>query len=132
MQICQNKIKTKCIFISLEVSDESHDDVDVTPKSKICRCRNADCQTFEYETALPYFFPFQVTYDKVESDLMIFLVEECDGITKLTSVILGGLTVFLVMVIIGLLVKIRKLKTGTFSKLLCLSYNWFCCYWTFS
>ena len=44
---------------------------------------------------------------------MIFLVEECDETTKLTSVILAGLTVFLVMVIIGLLVKVRKLKTGT-------------------
>ena len=63
---------------------------------------------------------------------MIFLVEESDATTKLTSVILAGLTVFLVMVIIGLLVKVRKLKTGTFSKLLCVSYNWFCCYWTFS
>ncbi|XP_042258253.1 uncharacterized protein LOC121890059 [Thunnus maccoyii] len=37
---------------------------------------------------------------------------ESDGITKLTSVILAGLTVFLAMVIIGLLVKIRKLKTA--------------------
>ncbi|XP_044196632.1 uncharacterized protein LOC122973288 isoform X2 [Thunnus albacares] len=39
--------------------------------------------------------------------------KESDGTTKLTSVILAGLTVFLVMVIIGLLLKIRKLKTGT-------------------
>ncbi|XP_044196633.1 uncharacterized protein LOC122973288 isoform X3 [Thunnus albacares] len=39
--------------------------------------------------------------------------QESDGTTKLTSVILAGLTVFLVMVIIGLLLKIRKLKTGT-------------------
>ncbi|XP_018550554.1 uncharacterized protein LOC108896017 isoform X2 [Lates calcarifer] len=34
---------------------------------------------------------------------------ECDGITKLTSVILGGLTILLVMVIIGL-VACRKLQ----------------------
>ncbi|KAM9335982.1 uncharacterized protein ABDE67_020985 isoform 2-T2 [Symphorus nematophorus] len=36
--------------------------------------------------------------------------EESDGITKLTSVILGALTVLLVMVIIGLVVKNRKLQ----------------------
>ncbi|KAG7999458.1 hypothetical protein GBF38_000347 [Nibea albiflora] len=41
--------------------------------------------------------------------------EDPDGITKLTSVILGGLTVFLLMVIIGLVVKIRKLQTGWIS-----------------
>ncbi|XP_044039107.1 uncharacterized protein LOC122869831 isoform X2 [Siniperca chuatsi] len=39
-------------------------------------------------------------------------VEECDRITMLTSVILGGLTVFLVMVIVGLVVKNRKLQTA--------------------
>ncbi|XP_044196622.1 uncharacterized protein LOC122973281 [Thunnus albacares] len=38
--------------------------------------------------------------------------KECDETTKLTSVILGGLTVFLVMVITGQMVKIRKLKTA--------------------
>ncbi|XP_040887436.1 uncharacterized protein LOC121177254 [Toxotes jaculatrix] len=36
--------------------------------------------------------------------------EECDGTAKLMSVILRGLSVFLVMVIIGLVVKIRKLQ----------------------
>uniref|UniRef100_A0A4W6CWM0 Ig-like domain-containing protein n=1 Tax=Lates calcarifer TaxID=8187 RepID=A0A4W6CWM0_LATCA len=44
-------------------------------------------------------------------NLMIFLVEEPDGIAKLTSMILGAVTVFLVMVVIGLAV-----KTGTFQK----------------
>ncbi|XP_042258245.1 uncharacterized protein LOC121890053 isoform X2 [Thunnus maccoyii] len=38
--------------------------------------------------------------------------KESDATTKLMSVILAGLTVFLVMVIIGLLVKVRKLKTA--------------------
>ncbi|XP_045897130.1 uncharacterized protein LOC123964061 [Micropterus dolomieu] len=38
--------------------------------------------------------------------------KESDGIAKLTSVILGGLTVFLVIVIIGLVVKNRKLQTA--------------------
>ncbi|KAM7366046.1 hypothetical protein PAMP_015515 [Pampus punctatissimus] len=41
--------------------------------------------------------------------------EESDGITKMTSVILGCVTVFLVMVVIGLVVKIRKLQTGCIS-----------------
>ncbi|XP_044039090.1 uncharacterized protein LOC122869823 isoform X1 [Siniperca chuatsi] len=35
---------------------------------------------------------------------------ECDRITMLMSVILGGLTVFLVMVVVGLVVKNRKLQ----------------------
>ncbi|XP_074480768.1 uncharacterized protein LOC141761331 [Sebastes fasciatus] len=35
-----------------------------------------------------------------------------DGIAKLTSMILGGLTVFLVAVIVGLVVKVRKLQTA--------------------
>ncbi len=55
-----------------------------------------------------------------ESNLIICLLDESDGITKLTSVILGALTVCLVTVVIGLVVKIRKLQTGTFSKLLSL------------
>ncbi|XP_044039094.1 uncharacterized protein LOC122869825 isoform X1 [Siniperca chuatsi] len=37
---------------------------------------------------------------------------ECDRITMLMSVILGGLTVFLLMVIVGLVVKNRKLQTA--------------------
>ena len=45
----------------------------------------------------------------------MFLVES-GVILMLTSVILGGVTAVLVMVIIGLLLKIRKLKTGTLSK----------------
>ncbi|CAK6983511.1 uncharacterized protein LOC122973288 isoform X3, partial [Scomber scombrus] len=39
--------------------------------------------------------------------------EDCDGMTKLTSVILVGLTAVVVTIIDGLLLKIRKLKTGT-------------------
>ncbi|XP_049425532.1 uncharacterized protein LOC125884497 [Epinephelus fuscoguttatus] len=39
-------------------------------------------------------------------------VKESDGIAKLTCVILGALTVVLVMVIIGLVVKNRKLQTA--------------------
>uniref|UniRef100_A0A4W6CX09 Ig-like domain-containing protein n=1 Tax=Lates calcarifer TaxID=8187 RepID=A0A4W6CX09_LATCA len=45
-------------------------------------------------------------------NLMIFLVEELDGIAKLTSMILGAVTVFLVMVVIGLAVKYRKRETA--------------------
>ncbi|XP_044197461.1 uncharacterized protein LOC122973790 [Thunnus albacares] len=36
--------------------------------------------------------------------------EESDGITKLMSVILGGVTAFIIMVVIGLVVKIKKLQ----------------------
>ncbi|XP_037614615.1 uncharacterized protein LOC119481582 isoform X2 [Sebastes umbrosus] len=39
-------------------------------------------------------------------------VEVSDGTAKLTSMILGGLTGFLVAVIIGLVVKVRKLQTA--------------------
>ena len=60
--------------------------------------------------------------EKEESNLMIFLVEESEGITKLICVILGALTVLLVMVIIGLVVKVRKLQTGTFSMFLSVLY----------
>ncbi|KAL7375870.1 hypothetical protein ABVT39_025774 [Epinephelus coioides] len=39
--------------------------------------------------------------------------EEPDGMTNLMSVILGGVTVLLTVVVIALAVKIRKLQTGT-------------------
>ncbi|XP_038586999.1 uncharacterized protein LOC119912085 [Micropterus salmoides] len=52
-------------------------------------------------------------HDDVESQCKSKMFEEeSDRIAKLTSVILGGLTVFLVIVIIGLLVKNRKLQTA--------------------
>ncbi|XP_037614614.1 uncharacterized protein LOC119481582 isoform X1 [Sebastes umbrosus] len=47
------------------------------------------------------------THDDVESQC-----EMSDGTAKLTSMILGGLTGFLVAVIIGLVVKVRKLQTA--------------------
>ncbi|XP_078147866.1 uncharacterized protein LOC139928678 [Centroberyx gerrardi] len=43
--------------------------------------------------------------------------EESDGITSLASVILGGVTVFLVMVIVGLVLKIRQLQTAAKEEL---------------
>uniref|UniRef100_A0A3B4V674 Immunoglobulin domain-containing protein n=1 Tax=Seriola dumerili TaxID=41447 RepID=A0A3B4V674_SERDU len=49
--------------------------------------------------------------DDVDSN---FVLETSDEKPELTSLILGGLTVFLVMVIIGLVVKIRKLQKGIF------------------
>uniref|UniRef100_A0A671XXD3 Ig-like domain-containing protein n=1 Tax=Sparus aurata TaxID=8175 RepID=A0A671XXD3_SPAAU len=44
---------------------------------------------------------------------------ESDRIAMLTSVILGSLTGVLLLVIIGLVVKVRNLQTGTFSNLGC-------------
>ncbi|XP_067436136.1 uncharacterized protein [Thunnus thynnus] len=58
-----------------------------------------------------YFCGFYMDGPEVESDLSIFLVEESEAITKLMSVILGGVTAFIVMVVIGLVVKIKKLQT---------------------
>lgn len=49
------------------------------------------------------------------SDSAIFLVELFGGITKLTSVILGILTAFLMMVVICLAVKIKQLQRGNWS-----------------
>ena len=52
---------------------------------------------------------------KLDSNFMTSLVGESNGTAMLTSVILGALTVVLVLVIVGLVVKVRKLETGTFS-----------------
>ena len=49
---------------------------------------------------------------------MFLIVGESDGVAKLPIVILGGVTVVLVMIIIGLAVKNWKLQTGTVSELL--------------
>ena len=53
---------------------------------------------------------------KLDSNLTISLVGESGGIAMLTSVIVGALTVFLILVIIiisGLVVKVRRLQKGT-------------------
>lgn len=49
------------------------------------------------------------------SDSVIFLVEVFGGITKLTSVILGGLTVSVMMVVICLVVKIKQFQKGDWT-----------------
>ncbi|XP_056225819.1 uncharacterized protein LOC130164855 [Seriola aureovittata] len=69
-------------FISLKGSDRSDDDVDSKSQSKISLI------------------------------VQIVSLVSSHQMEKLTSLILGGLTVFLVMVIIGLVVKIRKLQKG--------------------
>ncbi|XP_042258036.1 uncharacterized protein LOC121889877 [Thunnus maccoyii] len=51
-------------------------------------------------------------HDEFSDDVDSECKKESDGITKLMSVILGGLTVFLIMVVIGLAVKIKKLQTA--------------------
>uniref|UniRef100_A0A3Q2V6Y9 Ig-like domain-containing protein n=1 Tax=Haplochromis burtoni TaxID=8153 RepID=A0A3Q2V6Y9_HAPBU len=43
-----------------------------------------------------------------------YLKVQADGLTNLSTVILGSLTVFLLLVIIGLVVSIRKLHTGIY------------------
>uniref|UniRef100_A0A3B4GS39 Uncharacterized LOC102199857 n=1 Tax=Pundamilia nyererei TaxID=303518 RepID=A0A3B4GS39_9CICH len=50
---------------------------------------------------------YTATYLKVQVDILL-----ADGLTNLSTVILGSLTVFLLLVIIGLVVSIRKLHTA--------------------
>uniref|UniRef100_A0A668VL77 Ig-like domain-containing protein n=1 Tax=Oreochromis aureus TaxID=47969 RepID=A0A668VL77_OREAU len=52
---------------------------------------------------------FTATYLKVQVEVLLE-----DGLTNLSTVILGSLTVFLLLVIIGLVVSIRKLHTGIY------------------
>uniref|UniRef100_UPI003AB0CA48 uncharacterized protein n=1 Tax=Centroberyx gerrardi TaxID=166262 RepID=UPI003AB0CA48 len=60
-----------------------------------------------------YFCGFYIEGDTVIVNAThLKIQEESDGITSLASVILGGVTVFLVMVIVGLVLKIRQLQTA--------------------
>ncbi|XP_071334054.1 uncharacterized protein [Trachinotus anak] len=52
----------------------------------------------------------QVNSESVDEEDLVPKVETSDGMTNLMSVILGGLTVFLTIVVIVLAVKIRKLQ----------------------
>ncbi|XP_038586990.1 uncharacterized protein LOC119912080 isoform X1 [Micropterus salmoides] len=70
------------IHLNVEGSDESHDDIDKKSTSS----------------------------DESHDDADRKSTTECDKITKLVSVILGGLTVFLIMVIICLVVKNRNVQ----------------------
>jgi len=45
---------------------------------------------------------------------MLFVAETSCESKYLLSVILGGLTIFLIAVIVGLVVQIKKLQKGTF------------------
>uniref|UniRef100_UPI003AAC27E7 uncharacterized protein n=1 Tax=Centroberyx gerrardi TaxID=166262 RepID=UPI003AAC27E7 len=56
-------------------------------------------------------------FDDKGDDKSKILAEELDGITSVASVILGGVTVFLVMVIVGLVLKIRQLQTAAKEEL---------------
>ncbi|XP_071394145.1 T-cell surface glycoprotein CD8 beta chain-like [Centroberyx affinis] len=58
-----------------------------------------------------------VDFDDETDDKSKVLVEKPDGITSLASVILGGVTVFLVMVIVGLVLKISQLQTAAKEEL---------------
>uniref|UniRef100_A0A3Q3IHU1 Ig-like domain-containing protein n=1 Tax=Monopterus albus TaxID=43700 RepID=A0A3Q3IHU1_MONAL len=63
-----------------------------------------------------YFCGYYITRTPVIVEATYLEVQEFDGLTKWISVILGGLTVVLTTVIIGLLVKNKKLQKGTFTK----------------
>ncbi|XP_067436962.1 uncharacterized protein, partial [Thunnus thynnus] len=107
--------------------DEFSDDVDSECKSKILLKFSFIAQTVsQLKVKLDSVLMLagcQNTKAKVESDLSIFLEEESDGITKLMSVILGGLTVFLIIVVIGLVVKIKKLQTVSCQMSDCKYFN---------
>uniref|UniRef100_A0A4W6CVN5 Ig-like domain-containing protein n=1 Tax=Lates calcarifer TaxID=8187 RepID=A0A4W6CVN5_LATCA len=61
-----------------------------------------------------YFCGFYINAHTVIANTIHLNVQETpDGITNLMTVVLGGLTVFLTIVIIVLAVEIRKLQTGT-------------------
>uniref|UniRef100_A0A4W6CWK5 Ig-like domain-containing protein n=1 Tax=Lates calcarifer TaxID=8187 RepID=A0A4W6CWK5_LATCA len=61
-----------------------------------------------------YFCGFYINAHTVISNTIHLNVQETpDGITNLMTVVLGGLTVFLTIVIIVLAVEIKKLQTGT-------------------
>ena len=47
-----------------------------------------------------------------ESDVTMSPVENPDGRTSLTSEILAAVTVFLIIVVVGMALKINKLQTG--------------------
>ncbi|XP_044039085.1 uncharacterized protein LOC122869821 [Siniperca chuatsi] len=59
-----------------------------------------------------YFCGFNIEGRTILIGIHLNVEAECDRITMLMSVILGGLTVFLVMVVVGLVVKNRKLQTA--------------------
>ncbi|XP_027144008.1 uncharacterized protein LOC104924041 isoform X2 [Larimichthys crocea] len=63
-----------------------------------------------------YLCGFIINGDMVIDIKHLNVQENLDAITKLTSVTLGGLTVFLLMLIIGLVVKIRKLQTAQYQE----------------
>uniref|UniRef100_A0A3Q4MQD7 T-cell surface glycoprotein CD8 beta chain-like n=1 Tax=Neolamprologus brichardi TaxID=32507 RepID=A0A3Q4MQD7_NEOBR len=74
---------------------------------------------------------FTATYLKVQGKIAeypicatFFVVDVLleDGLTNLSTLILGSLTVFLLLVIIGLVVSIRKLHTGIYVKQKMLPY----------
>ncbi|XP_071394190.1 uncharacterized protein [Centroberyx affinis] len=65
-----------------------------------------------------YFCRFDIDEDTVIVNATYLKVQEKpDGITRLASVILGGVTVFLIMVIVGLVLKIRQLQTAAKEEL---------------
>uniref|UniRef100_A0A8C4GZS9 Immunoglobulin V-set domain-containing protein n=1 Tax=Dicentrarchus labrax TaxID=13489 RepID=A0A8C4GZS9_DICLA len=91
--------------LNVKVDGESDDEADCNTQSKVL------------PSSLKSILIVKVTIILIkrqikECNSTMFLVEEPDGMTTLMSVILGGLTAVLTIVIIVLAVKIRKLQTA--------------------
>uniref|UniRef100_A0A3Q4AU96 Ig-like domain-containing protein n=1 Tax=Mola mola TaxID=94237 RepID=A0A3Q4AU96_MOLML len=72
------------------------------------------CHDFQMDLSYSglYFCGLYMDTHKVIASATLLNVQCHDGMTKIMNMILGGLTVFLTIIIIFLAVKVRKLQTG--------------------